>query len=97
MTDIGVEIQDERGWVVVATPRVVMLVHASEGEPRVASLRAVAEDGSIDDVLQILTEGGILETPWEELAVAYESGFGPSASYYAWEASGRPVHGVRGK
>jgi hypothetical protein len=29
--------------------------------------------------------------------VPYENGFGPSASYYAWEASGRPVHGVRGK
>jgi len=29
--------------------------------------------------------------------VAYESSFGPSASYYAWEAAGRPVHGVRGK
>ena len=27
--------------------------------------------------------------------VAYESGFGPSASYYAWEAAGRPVHGVK--
>jgi hypothetical protein len=27
--------------------------------------------------------------------VAYESTFGPSASYYAWEAAGRPVHGVR--
>jgi hypothetical protein len=27
--------------------------------------------------------------------VSYESGFGPSASYYAWEAAGRPVHGVR--
>jgi hypothetical protein len=27
--------------------------------------------------------------------VGYESGFGPSASYYAWEAAGRPVHGVR--
>ncbi len=27
--------------------------------------------------------------------VPYESGFGPSASYYAWEAAGRPVHGVR--
>jgi hypothetical protein len=27
--------------------------------------------------------------------VEYESGFGPSASYYAWEAAGRPVHGVR--
>ena len=29
--------------------------------------------------------------------VAYESAFGPSASYYAWEAAGRPVHGVKGK
>jgi hypothetical protein len=29
--------------------------------------------------------------------VPYERGFGPSASYYAWEASGRPVLGVRGK
>lgn len=29
--------------------------------------------------------------------VAYERGFGPSASYYAWEAAGRPVHAVRGK
>ncbi len=27
--------------------------------------------------------------------VAYERGFGPSASYYAWEAAGRPVHGVK--
>jgi hypothetical protein len=25
----------------------------------------------------------------------YEPEFGPSASYYAWEAAGRPVHGVR--
>ena len=29
--------------------------------------------------------------------VAYERSFGPSASYYAWEAAGRPVHGIRGK
>jgi hypothetical protein len=27
--------------------------------------------------------------------VSYEPTFGPSASYYAWEAAGRPVHGVR--
>jgi hypothetical protein len=27
--------------------------------------------------------------------VAYERPFGPSASYYAWEAAGRPVHGIR--
>ena len=27
----------------------------------------------------------------------YEPAFGPSASYYAWEAAGRPVHAVRGK
>jgi hypothetical protein len=26
---------------------------------------------------------------------AYEASFGPSASYYAWEAAGGPVHGVR--
>ena len=26
--------------------------------------------------------------------VSYESGYGPSASYYAWEAAGRPVHGI---
>jgi hypothetical protein len=29
--------------------------------------------------------------------VQYERAFGPSASYYAWEAAGRPVHAVRGK
>ena len=27
--------------------------------------------------------------------VPYERAFGPSASYYAWEAAGRPVHAVR--
>ena len=27
--------------------------------------------------------------------VGYESDYGPSASYYAWIAAGRPVHGVR--
>jgi hypothetical protein len=27
--------------------------------------------------------------------VTYEPAFGPSASYYAWEAAGRPVHGIK--
>ena len=27
--------------------------------------------------------------------VEYATSFGPSASYYAWEAAGRPVHGIR--
>jgi hypothetical protein len=27
--------------------------------------------------------------------VAYTPDFGPSASYYAWVAAGRPVHGVK--
>jgi hypothetical protein len=27
--------------------------------------------------------------------VTYEPEFGPSASYYAWEAAGRPVHGIK--
>jgi hypothetical protein len=29
--------------------------------------------------------------------VEYRSDFGPSASYYAWEAAGRPVHGIRAR
>jgi hypothetical protein len=29
--------------------------------------------------------------------VDYRPEFGPSVSYYAWEAAGRPVHGVRGQ
>jgi hypothetical protein len=29
--------------------------------------------------------------------VSYEPAYGPSASYYAWEAAGRPVHGIRGR
>ena len=27
--------------------------------------------------------------------VSYARDYGPSASYYAWEAAGRPVHGIR--
>jgi hypothetical protein len=27
--------------------------------------------------------------------ITYEPDFGPSASYYAWIAAGRPVHGIR--
>ncbi len=27
--------------------------------------------------------------------VSYAESFGPSASYYAWEAAGRPVHGIK--
>jgi hypothetical protein len=27
--------------------------------------------------------------------VEYRREFGPSASYYAWEAAGRPVHGIK--
>ncbi len=27
--------------------------------------------------------------------VDYRKEFGPNASYYAWEAAGRPVHGIR--
>ena len=27
--------------------------------------------------------------------VDYQVEFGPSASYYAWEAAGRPVHGIK--
>ena len=29
--------------------------------------------------------------------VEYQRSFGPGASYYAWEAAGRPVHGIKGR
>ena len=36
-----------------------------------------------------------MEVPRNPRIVPYERTFGPSASYYAWEAAGRPVHAVR--
>jgi hypothetical protein len=36
-----------------------------------------------------------LEVGRNPRVVTYEPAYGPSASYYAWEAAGRPVHGVR--
>jgi hypothetical protein len=38
-----------------------------------------------------------LEVRRNPRVVEYERSFGASLSYYLWEASGRPVHGVRGK
>ncbi len=38
-----------------------------------------------------------LEVGRNPRVVGYERSFGPSASYYAWEAAGRPVHAVRGR
>jgi len=29
--------------------------------------------------------------------IAFQRSFGLSASYYAWEAAGRPVHAIRGR
>ena len=36
-----------------------------------------------------------LEVGRNPRVVTYEPQFGPSASYYAWEAAGRPVHAVK--
>jgi hypothetical protein len=36
-----------------------------------------------------------LEVGRNPRVVTYAREFGPSASYYAWEAAGRPVHGIR--
>jgi hypothetical protein len=36
-----------------------------------------------------------LEVGRNPRVVVYRSEFGPSASYYAWEAAGRPVHAVK--
>src|SRR5215207_923423 len=63
MSDIGVEIEEAEGWVAIAAPQVVLLLRGAGEDPRVASLQAAADGGSLDDVLQILTTGGIGETP----------------------------------
>jgi len=36
-----------------------------------------------------------LEVGLNPRIVSYAASFGPSASYYAWEAAGRPVHGIK--
>jgi len=38
-----------------------------------------------------------LEVGRNPRVVSYAAHFGPSASYYAWEAAGRPVHGIKAR
>jgi len=41
------------------------------------------------------TRGRAKEVGRNPRVVSYQSTYGPSASDYAWEAAGRPVHGIR--
>ena len=50
-----------------------------------------------DDPNLLRHAGRALEVGRNPRVVTYAVAYGPSASYYAWEAAGRPVHGVRGK
>jgi hypothetical protein len=62
------------------------------------------EQGRIEPGHAVFAEG---ELSWQEelwrakevgrnpRILEYEHSYGPSASYYAWEAAGGPVHGVR--
>lgn len=48
-----------------------------------------------DDPNLLRHAGRAMQVKRNPRVVTYETSFGPSVSYYAWEAAGRPVHGVR--
>ena len=48
-----------------------------------------------DDPNLLKQAGRAQEVGRNPRVVGYRTEFGPSASYYAWLAAGRPVHGVR--
>jgi hypothetical protein len=50
-----------------------------------------------DDPMLLKHAGKALAVGRNPRVVGYRSEYGPSASYYAWVAAGRPVHGVRAR
>src|SRR2546425_10438849 len=89
---------DHAGWYCVATDRFPC---PAEGCPFVASYMTAAHLILVwekrDDPNLLRHAERAKQVGRNPRVVAYEPSFGPSASYYAWEASGRPVHGIRGK
>jgi hypothetical protein len=89
---------DHSGWYCVATDP--FLCPAAEcgfvaDYMTAAHLILVWEER--DDPNLLRHAGRAKEVGRRSRIVEYEPSFGPSASYYAWEAAGRPVHGIRGK
>jgi hypothetical protein len=90
--------EDHAGWYCVATDPFPC---PAEGCPFVASFMTAAHLILVwqerDDPNLLRHAERAKQVGRNPRVVAYEASFGPSASYYAWEASGRPVHGIRGK
>ncbi len=89
---------DHAGWYCVATDPFPC---PAEGCPFVASFMTAAHLILVweerDDPNLLRHAERAKQVGRNPRVVAYEPSFGPSASYYAWEAFGRPVHGIRGK
>lgn len=89
---------DHGGWFCVATDPFPC---PAEGCPFVAEFMTAAHLVLVwevrDDPNLLWHAQRAKEVGRNPRVVEYELAFGPSASYYAWEAAGRPVHGVRGK
>ena len=94
----GEDSADHAGWFCVATDPFPC---PAKGCAFVAEFMTAAHLVLVwqerDDPNLLRHAGRAKEVGRNPRVVTYEPGFGPSASYYAWEAAGRPVHGIRGK
>ena len=87
---------DHAGWFCVGTDRFPCPAEGCEFVAEfmtAAHLILVWEDRDDPNLLRHAQRAK--EVGRNPRVLVYEPAFGPSASYYAWEAAGRPVHGVR--
>ena len=80
---------DHAGWLCVATDPFPFVAHFMTA----AHLILVWERRDDPNLLRHAQRAK--EVGRNPRVVVYETEFGPSASYYAWEAAGRPVHAVK--
>ena len=89
---------DHAGWFCVATDPFPCPADGCDFVARymtVAHLILVWEESDDPNLLRHAQRAK--EVGRNPRVTVYEPDFGPSVSYYAWEAAGRPVHGVRGR
>jgi hypothetical protein len=87
---------DHSGWFCVRTDPFPC---PAQGCPFVAQFMTAAHLILVweerDDPNLLRQAQGAKEVGRNPRIVSYEPAFGPSASYYLWEAAGRPVHGIK--
>jgi hypothetical protein len=87
---------DHAGWFCVSTDAFPC---PAAGCPFVAEFMTAAHLILVweerDDPNLLRHAGRAKEVGRNPHVVEYRPEFGPSASYYAWEAAGRPVHGIK--